>query len=277
MISALANRKVGFIGAGNMTRSIVGGLLKSERAKAQQIFVTNRSERKLQSLKQDFSIRTLETNEGLIEMCDVIVIAVKPQDLKDAIEPIGSSFTEDHIVISVAAGISIQSLQKYLLNVKNIVRVMPNTPISLQQGVIGFCCKGEDHLLSSLVENIFSPSGKVFKLEEGDEFEALTVAASSGIGFIFEIMQYWQEWLEEHGYEPGPAREMTVQTFLGASLLADSKKNTTVAELQNKVVSKKGVTYAGLESMRELELERALRYSFEKAVLRDQELGRAFS
>ena len=144
----------------------------------------------------------------------------------------------------------------------------------LGKGVVGYCLPdGMDHL-STFMESLLCPLGYVVKVSEGEAFEALTVACSSGVGFVFELMVYWQEWLEEHGFEPEVARQLTVDTFNGAAALAKDKSSTEISELQRQVVSKKGVTAAGLESMRELEVERALRYSFEKAVLRDRDLGK---
>ena len=91
---------------------------------------------------------------------------------------------------------------------------------------------------------------------------------------MLELMEYWRDWIEEHGFDPETSRQMVVQTFLGAAMMAEKAGEQSLLDLQEKVVSKKGVTAAGLQSMRELEIERALRYSFEKAVLRDQELAR---
>ena len=88
------------------------------------------------------------------------------------------------------------------------------------------------------------------------------------------FLYYWKEWLEEHDFDPKIAQAMTVQTFLGASEIATKNSETSLLDHQARVTSKKGVTWAGLDSMRELEVERALRYSFEKAVLRDKEIGR---
>ena len=85
---------------------------------------------------------------------------------------------------------------------------------------------------------------------------------------------YWQEWLEEHGFDVQVAQRMTVQTFVGAALLAQKQQHLTLQELENRVASKKGVTEAGLESMRELEIERALRYSFEKSALKIQQFSK---
>ncbi len=267
--------KLGFIGAGNMTHAIVKSLVEAAVIAPKNIFVANRTQRKLDKIVEEFQVNKVENNEELVDACDVVVIAVKPQDLLAAVEPIATSFTPQHIVISLAAGISLAQLKKCLVNHPQIVRVMPNTPISLKKGVIGYCTDNGDARTQLTVEKLFSPSSYIVKVSEGEEFEALTVAASAGIGFVYELMQYWQEWMTEHNFTPEQARKITVQTFLGASLLADQKSEVAIEELQNKVTSKKGVTSAGLDSMRELEVERLLRYSFEKAVLRDRELGKA--
>ncbi len=87
-------------------------------------------------------------------------------------------------------------------------------------------------------------------------------------------MLYWQEWIEGYGFDSELAKKMAVQTFLGAALQAEGSNGQSLETLQAKVVSKKGVTMAGLDSMRELDIERALRVSFEKAMLRDRELGK---
>lgn len=255
-----------------MSQAIIKGWTETKAVDPTQILASNRSEAKLQKVVAEFGIQGV-TTEKVVEESDVIILGMKPQDLPAAVEPIQSLFESEQIIISLAAGISISSLQKYVSASKKIIRVMPNTPIRLRRGVIGYCRSYEAAHLDSLVEDLFSPLGLVIAAEEGESFEALTVSCSSGVGFIFELMQYWQEWLEEHDFDPKIARAMTVQTFLGASELADQSQQN-ILDLQAKVTSKKGVTWAGLDSMRELEVERALRYSFEKAVLRDRELGR---
>lgn len=152
---------------------------------------------------------------------------------------------------------------------------MPNTPALISRGVIGYVqSDSEDQGLPTLIEDIFSPLGYVLGVEDEDQFEALMISCSSGTGFVFELMTYWQDWIEERGFEPDVARKMTVETFLGASLLASQSKESSIEDLLNKVASKKGITAAGLQSMRELEIERALRVSFEKASLRNQELAK---
>jgi pyrroline-5-carboxylate reductase len=276
-LNTIKQRKIGFIGVGNMGQSMIKALIDSGTVSASNIYATNRSAGRLKKVEETFGIKPLPTNEELVDVCDIIVLAVKPQDLTEVLEPIASSFHDAHLVISVAAGFSLHSLKKLLPNVKGIVRVMPNTPATIQKAVVGYCLAEGAEMYEGSVEDFLKPLGLVVPAEEGETFEALTVSCGSGTGFVLELMMYWQEWIEEHGFDPETARQMVVQTFLGAAALAEHASTTTLNDLQDRVVSKKGVTAAGLQSMRELEIERALRYSFEKASIREQEISRGTS
>ncbi|MCB0365710.1 MAG: pyrroline-5-carboxylate reductase [Bdellovibrionaceae bacterium] len=269
----LKSKKVGFVGTGNMGQAIIRALINSGKVPASNIFATNRTPGKLQKLVDQLGVNPVNSIEELLDRSDIVILGIKPQDFYAAIEPIASSFGPQHIVVSLLAGVSIKSLQKVMRNVKILIRAMPNTAATINKSVVGYCLAESAKGMDGLAEDLLSPLGFVVQVEEGEEFEALTVSCSSGIGFVFELMIYWQEWLEEHGFDAETARAMTVKTFLGASLLADQAEGTSLQDLQNRVVSKKGVTAAGLDSMGELEVERAIRYSFEKAVLRDRELG----
>ena len=270
----LKNRKIGFIGAGNMAQAIIGGLIETETIESSQIFVSNRAEAKLNRVVEKFNINKCESNEEVVTNCDTIFICVKPQNIYETLEPIASSFDDDKTVASIAAGVEIFQLKKILFTCKNIVRVMPNTPVSIGKGVFGVSAFGKSELLFDYMERLLSPLGRVIKVEEGEPFDALTVSCGSGVGFVYELMLYWQEWLEQYGFDSKDAKDMTVETFLGAAGMVAKNPNTGIEELQKKVTSPGGVTFAGLESMRELELERSLRYSFEKAMMRNKELGK---
>jgi pyrroline-5-carboxylate reductase len=276
-LKLIKNRKVGFIGTGNMGQAMIKALVESQTVASSNLYATNRTPGKLKKVQELYGVQPLNTNEELIDACDIIVLAVKPQDLAQVLEPLASFFHPGHLVISLAAGFSLSSLQKLLPNVPGLVRAMPNTPANIRKAVIGYCLADGAEMYEGTVEDFLSPCGLVVQAEEGEPFEALTVSCGSGTGFVFELMQYWQEWIEEHGFEPEIARKMVVQTFLGAAALAEQSAEVPIGELQDRVVSKKGVTAAGLQSMRELEIERALRYSFEKAVIRDQEISRGTS
>jgi pyrroline-5-carboxylate reductase len=270
----LNHRKIGFLGAGNMAQAIIHQLIETKTLKPTQVWASNRSEGKLVKLSEQYGIGTYKTNEELVDQCDIVILGTKPQDLTEALEPIATSFIESHLVISLAAGMTMDSLQKLLPDVSQMVRIMPNTPVAIGRAVVGYCMSPGAIVAEHTIRELLAPLGYLVKADEGESFQALTVSCGSGTGFVYELMQYWTEWLEEHGYETAVARKMTVETFLGASLMAEKAENIPLQDLQDRVVSKKGVTAAGLQSMRELEIERALRYSFEKAVMRDTELAK---
>jgi pyrroline-5-carboxylate reductase len=270
----ILHHKVGFLGVGNLAQAIIKGLVESKILSPSHIFGSNRSPGKLQKIAELYGIQALSTNEEVIEESDIVILAMKPQDLSAAIDPIASAFHEKQIVVSLAAGINLHALEKKLPQCR-IIRLMPNTPTLISRGVLGYVVSdSEDSALSTVIEDLFSPLGYVLGVEDEDQFEALMISCSSGTGFVFELMTYWQDWIEERGFDPAVARKMTVETFLGAAMLASQSKDSSLEELLNKVTSKKGITAAGLQSMRELETERTLRISFEKAALRNQELAK---
>jgi len=268
----LKSLKIGFLGAGHMSQAMIKGLLENG-LDANKIYVSNRTPGKLQKLSESHKVQICSSNEELVETCDVVIIAVKPQDLLAAIEPISQAFLERQIVISLAAGLRMDTLEKHLPQCR-LVRLMPNTPTLISKGLIGYLTHDEDEALKTVVEDLCAPLGSVFEMSDEDQFESFMIACSSGTGFVFELMTYWHEWMIEHGFDEEIAQKMTIETFLGASLLAQKSPDLGLEELQSRVTSKKGVTSAGLESMRELEIERALRISFEKAALRNKEMSR---
>lgn len=275
-MNLVKNRKIGVIGTGSMGTALVNAWVESGSVPPGNIFVHNRTQRKQEKLAQQFGVVAAKNNEEIIQNCDAIFFCVKPQDFFEMLHPISRLIRPEQIILSLAAGIHLKTLQKWLPDVNNLVRVMPNTPIRIRKGVIGFCLGSKAAAVEPSVRDLLSPLGLVVPVQEGDEFEALTVVCASGTGFVLELMSYWQDWLEEHGFSSGDARRIVTQTFLGTAYLAASDEGHTFVDLIESVASKKGVTQAGLESMREMEVETHLRISFEKAVLRDRELGQAF-
>ncbi|MFZ4402936.1 MAG: pyrroline-5-carboxylate reductase family protein [Pseudobdellovibrionaceae bacterium] len=269
----LSHQKVGFIGAGSLAQALITGLLREKKLNPDQIVVSNRTQGKVQKLQEQFKIISETSNEAVIEKCEIVLLCVKPQDLLQALEPLGPLFDKDQIVISLAAGIPLNVLEKYLPQCR-LARVIPNTPAIIGQGVSGYLLNNdEDDYVADVVEDLFTCLGSVLKTNDEDQLTALMIACSCGTGFVFELMMYWQDWLEEHGFEKELARKMTEKVFAGAALMSQQSLST-LENLQTQVASKKGVTEAGLQSMREYEIERSLRISFEKADLRNQEISK---
>lgn len=264
---------IGFMGCGNMAQAVIKGLVDNKVMAPAKIFASNRSPGKLQKLKDTYQIQACNTNEELVEKAEIIVLAMKPQDLLAAVEPVASIFNEKQIVISLAAGITMATLKKYLHQCR-LIRMIPNTPTLIAKGLVGYLKDGHDEYLDTLIEDLFSSLGKVINVNDESQLEAFMVGCSSGTGFVYELMMYWKDWLQEHDFDEDVATQLTIETFLGASLLAEKNLNIPIEELQNRVTSKKGVTFAGLESIREQEVERCLRVAFEKAALRNQEMAK---
>lgn len=269
----IKEKKIGFIGSGNLAQAIISGLLESDTVRKDQIFISNRSEKRLERVKEKFNVTGFPTNEQIVDHCDIIFIATKPQDLFEAIEPIAPSFGIEHTVVSLAAGIRLDSLRKTLPEVKNLVRLMTNTPIKVGKAVVGFCMSTESKITEDIIYELLNPLGYVVKASDDEMLAAITVSASSGTGFVFELITYWMDWIQDYGFSEEQSYKIALETFLGAATLA-KESNTKIYDLLDHVTSKKGVTQSGLDSMRELDVERALRISFEKALLRDKELGR---
>lgn len=270
----LKKLNVGFIGAGNMAQTLIRRFVESGTLKPEQIHVSNRTPGKLIKVKELYHVNVYDLNEPVVEKCDIIILSVKPQDMTAALEPLVEHFMPEQTIISLATGITMRTLEKLIPQLR-IVRVMPNTPTLIGRGVLGFFTSSKaPESLATLIKDLFQVFGLILEVENEDQFDALTVSCAAGTGFVFEMMMYWQEWIQEHGFSPDLSKKMTIETFIGASMLAAESMGIDLEELQNKVTSKKGVTAAGLNSMRELEIERALRISFEKAALRSQELSR---
>jgi pyrroline-5-carboxylate reductase len=265
-------KKIGFIGAGNLAQAMIRAWLESGKIHKENIFASSRTEARLSKVVEKFGIQACSSNEQLVQKVDIVILATKPQDLAGAVEAVAMEF-EDKLVVSLAAGFTLDKLKKLIPYTKQLVRVMANTPIKIGKGVVGYTMTDEASLYENQIRSILEPLGIVLSMTDGDAFRALTIASASGTGFVLELMQYWQDWIEGYGVDAHTAKEITIHTFLGTACLAERQNQQTFEELQSSVVSKKGTTAAGLDSIRENDVERVLRLSFEKAALRDSELS----
>lgn len=271
----LNSKKLGFIGAGNMTASVVSGLTSLEKISPNKVLVTSRTQDKVTALATKYKISECFSNDEVIEKTDIIFLSVKPQDLDVLLDNIGKSIDEHQIVVSFAAGYSLKRLRKSIPRAESIIRVMPTTAAKISQGILGYTFENSDSQVKheAIIKEILSVLGTPIFAPNEELFDALMVGCSSGIGFIFEFMQIWSEWLEEKGFSFEESKVMTTETFLAAAMLAKSSRES-FAKLQNQVTSKKGVTGEGLESFRAMDLDRTLRIGFENALLRSEKIAR---
>ena len=261
----------GFIGAGCLCQALLQGFLHKASLPKERIFLSSRNLGRLNKVAKLFSVKTVSGNEELVTSSQIVFLCVKPEDLVPVIEPLSNQFNQHHTIVSFLAGVPLSLLKKLLPQVNRLIRVVPNTAASVGEGAFAYSLNKQDKGLESFVEELFSPLGTVLKLPE-EHLSAFTVASSSGLAFVLEFMQYWNEWLESHHFSPKLARQISIQTFLGAALWAKVFPNKSLSQLQLQVASKKGMTAEGLKALNEAQIDSILHYAFEKCALREKTL-----
>lgn len=269
--------KLAFLGCGQMAQSLIQGYLAHSEILPENVYISGRKWPKTTRIASKFKVQACSDNEELLCQASVIFLCVKPRDAKDVIQDLRNSFESHHTFISVQAGVTMDQMQKWGLASQRVIRIMPNLACRLAEGFIPFCVYKNKPSLQAFAEEILNPLGMVMLLEKEELLKVLTVGSASGLGFFLEILEYWVEWLQEQGFPYEKARQISTQTLIGSGILAKQNPQKKLMDLQKEVVSPQGVTAAGLTAMRELELERILRLSFEKACLKEQELSRGDS
>lgn len=261
-----------FIGCGQIAQNIIKGYLKYSNIPKKNFFICGRNVKKTQRISEKLKVSMILDKEELLEKASVIFICVKPNDMEEVIQSLKAYCHPSHTILSLVAGISFKTLTSWGLKYKRLIRLMPNTSVSIGKGFLPFCSLNNQEALNSFVEGLIKPLGQVLVLEEEDLLLPATVGSSSGLGFILELMQYWLEWLQGEGFSYEQARNLVTTNFLGAAELCRKRTEKSFVELQKEIISPQGVTHSGLKAMRELELERILRLSFEEARLKTKRL-----
>ena len=272
----LKNKKLGFIGGGNMAEAMIKGLLSASFIEAKNIFVSEPSEAKRDTLHAEYKIKVSADNRELVKKCDILILAVKPQIFQEVLVDICSLVDSDKLVISIAAGVPISIIDDALRGDKNkkfsIVRTMPNTPALVQEGVTAIASgKHVNKTDVKIAHRIFEAVGRTVDVEE-DQLDAVTGLSGSGPAYIFMLI----EALSDAGVKMGLSREvaniLTIQTVLGSAKLArESGKHP--GELKDMVTSPAGTTISGLHALEEGSFHTTLMNAVEDATLRSRELG----
>lgn len=237
-----------FVGAGNMSSSIIGGLTKLGYP-LRNIVACDPHSQARQAMEQAFGITTCSDNTAVIPKTDVVVLAVKPQLIKTVCLPLAPHLKPGALVISIAAGISIANLQQWLPQEQAIVRCMPNTPALVQTGVTGlFANTKTSEVQRRITEDIMNAVGSVIWLESEDLMDAVTATSGSGPAYYFLFMEAMIQAGINQGLSAATAKTLTLQTALGAARLAlESDKD--IAELRRNVCSPGGTTELAITSL----------------------------
>ena len=249
-INNTKNKTITFIGAGNMARSLIAGLIDDQAPL--DIRISDPDNDQLQSIKKIWpAIETFSDNAQAIDGSDIIVFAVKPQIMQTVCEPLKAIIQEQTpLTISIAAGVSIDNISNWLgSNELPIVRCMPNTPALVQSGMTGLYANNqvsqEQH---DLAESILRAVGSTLWLTDEDKLDAVTAVSGSGPAYFFLVMEAMQAAAEKLGLTAEEARLLVLQTAFGASKLA-LESSDDAAILRQRVTSKGGTTEAALKEL----------------------------
>lgn len=268
------NQKIGFIGAGNMARSLIGGLISSG-VKSNNLFAADPNKDIRNALTSDFSIQTFSENQELVENCDVIVFSVKPQALKTAAAALKAN--DSTFYLTIAAGIPSESLNNWLGGNKSIVRAMPNTPSLVLSGASGlFANSHVSEEQKEIAESILRAVGLTVWVEKEKQLDAVTALSGSGPAYFFMVMEAMEKAGEKLGLPADTARLLAIQTGFGATKLA-LEVDDDPSELRQKVTSPGGTTEQAIKTFEEQGLVdmfyKAMKAARDRAEQLAEELG----
>lgn len=262
---------IGFIGGGNMAEALIKGAVSSRQSAAGGLLVSEPREDRRAYLEQTYGIKTTSDNKEVAGLCDIIILAVKPQNMATVLEEIADKITDEKTVVSIAAGITLSYLQARL-GTKKLVRVMPNTPALILEGmsVMSLCECFTDADIAA-VREIFMSVGRVAIMPE-KYMNAVTALSGSGPAFVALFIEGMVEAGLKMGLSAQQAEELAVQTLLGTARLLDS--GMSPQKLREMVTSPGGTTAAGLKVFEEKKFKPIVLDALIAARDRAEELGK---
>jgi pyrroline-5-carboxylate reductase len=264
-----------FIGGGNMAAALVGGLIARGTA-ADELAAVDPSDAQRAALGQRFGIATYESvaeAAGRSAGADVLVLAVKPQQMRDACDAIDGVIGLQ-LVLSVAAGVRAVDLSSWLGGHQRIVRTMPNTPAMIGLGAIGLAAlPGADAADRQTAETIMKAVGETVWVDDEALLDAVTAVSGSGPAYVFRMIEAIAAGGRKLGLSDEQAMRLTIRTFVGASQLA-AQSDEPPSVLRERVTSKGGTTAAALAVLNDRDIDRLFADALDAACTRSEELGR---
>ncbi|SDC27244.1 pyrroline-5-carboxylate reductase [Cupriavidus sp. YR651] len=267
----------GFLGGGNMASALIGGLV-ARGVPAGAIRVIDPSADARQRLAQTLGVHALAAPDAAFGASDVIVLAVKPQQFRDAaaqLSPLLPNAGAGNLIISVAAGIRLQDMQRWLGGTR-LVRAMPNTPALAGMGMTGLAAApGLSERDRAIATAVAEAVGKCVWVDGDDQIDAVTALSGSGPAYVFYFIEAMERAATELGLSAEQGRTLAVETFRGAAALAGESPEP-VATLRERVTSKGGTTHAALVSMEADKVKDAFVRAMHAAAARGKEMGAEF-
>ena len=265
--------KLAFIGGGNMARAIVGGLL-AKGTRAADVAVVEIDPTARLKLMADFGVSTVEAPGAQLAAADAVIFAVKPQHMREAAQA-AAPFLGEAIVISIAAGIRLESLGRWLGGRTRLVRAMPNTPALVHAGITGLYAPGEvSHEDRTVAEALLAAVGATLWFEKESDLDAVTAVSGSGPAYVFYAIEALETAARRLGLPDGASRSLALWTFVGATKLA-IERGEEPAVLRAQVTSRGGTTERALQVLEAAGVKELFIDAVRAACERSRELGDA--
>lgn len=267
----LASKKIGFIGGGAIAESLVKGILNADLIAPSQIMVSDVSQERLKYLTDTFGVATSQDSKEVAAFAEVLFLTVKPQVINDVLLMIAPVVEKSTIVVSVAAGVTLDTLQGKLPGVP-VIRVMPNTPVAVGAGMSAVALgQYASEAAGQLVSDIFAAVGRVVRVKES-ALDAITGFSGSGPGFAYVLIDALADAGVRVGFSRQTAIELAAQTLYGAAkMVLETGKHP--AELRDMVTSPNGTTIAGIHVLEQRGVRAALIDAVVEATNRSREMG----
>ncbi|MEP4888569.1 MAG: pyrroline-5-carboxylate reductase [Aliiglaciecola sp.] len=273
----MSEKTIAFIGAGNMTRSIISGLVNSGYD-PKKIIASNPSVGKLEALASELSVNTTQDNQEAVKQADVIVLAVKPQLMEGVCQDLASKQNLDgKLFVSIAAGISHARLLEMLGGDYDLVRTMPNTPSLLSKGMTGlFAPSTLADELRDFVDQMMASVGETLWVTKESDIDIVIATAGSSPAYFFLFLESMQNHAMSLGMSQSDSRKLVQQAMLGAAEMVCHNDHLEIGELRAQVTSKGGTTNQAIESFQESDLPAIVAKAMDAAISRAQQMSKQF-
>ena len=268
----LENKRIGFIGGGAMCEAMIGGLLHKGLLKPEQITVNDVASSRLTLLQQQYAVKTTDSATKVAGESEILFLTVKPQVMATVLSNIGKVVPKKTIVVSIAAGIKIATMEKYLLGVP-VIRVMPNTPVAVGEGMSAVA-RGThaDEKTAQLISEMFAAVGRSVVVEES-MMDAVTGLSGSGPAFFFLMLDALSDAGVRVGFSRQNALLLSAQTMLGAAkMVLETGKHP--GKLKDMVTSPGGTAITGVHMLETHSIRASLIEAVVAATARSRDMGK---
>jgi len=264
--------KIVFLGGGNMANALIGGMVKQGFA-ATDIDVIDLGAEARARLTDSYGVTCHASADSVPAAPDILVLAVKPQQMKEAVAPLVSKLGNT-LVISIAAGLDMAALSRWLGGHRQIVRCMPNTPALIGAGITGLCALPEVSAdQRAAADRVLKAVGTTVWIADEAQIDGVTAISGSGPAYVFLFIEALQQAAADLGFTPEQGRQLAIETVQGAAALA-AQSTEPASTLRERVTSKGGTTEAALKVMAERGVKEGIVAGCKAAEARGQELGK---